>query len=415
MNKKRTRSAGRKPAVATDHLPGAPQGEASDMAGLMAQPDPIRPDDGRSRLFVEMRAAEIADEPVELELFAASDLPPVSQATVEAEPEPAAATEVETMAVPVEAAPTRATTFVMPASGPLGSRLRATREARGLTTSQVAQKLRIPAAKVAEMESEGFGQQDVSVFMRGYLKSYARLLELPPVIVTSALAQFDAHMPALVATQTVSRSHYLASRYGNSLVYIVLTAVVVVPLLWMARQGSLSSYGIPRMESLDTAASMVTAPVSSAGVESSVVEVGSQTQQEPIRNAEAATSFASDDPNWVETPPQPVRATMMSPMPAVESPVAAPATAPVSEGMQSIVLTLTQPSWVELKGADGRRIESALLPEGTRREYQVEGEGSLRIGNTRGATLEIDGAQVQLAPYTVGNVAHLKLGDQQPR
>jgi cytoskeleton protein RodZ len=178
----------------------------------------------------------------------------------------------------------------------------------------------------------------------------------------------------------------------------------------MARQGSLSSYGIPKMESLDTAASMVTAPVPTANVEPAGTEGGSRTSQEPAQQADAAATFAGGDASWVETPPQPVRAAM-TPMPAAEPAPAPAAPAQLPAGLQSIVLTLTQPSWVELKRADGSRIESALLPEGTRREYQVEGQGSLRIGNTRGATLEIDGAQVPLAPYTVGNVAQVKLGD----
>ena len=56
-----------------------------------------------------------------------------------------------------------------------------------------------------------------------------------------------------------------------------------------------------------------------------------------------------------------------------------------------------------------------LAPSGDRSLVAADdGQGSLRIGNTRGATLEIDGAQVPLAHYTVGNVAHVKLGDQQP-
>ena len=385
MNNKRTRPGSRKPGQAAHGSAPVQAGDVARESGeLGQQPDLIPHDATASRLFVELDSADLGSE---LEVQARA---PVHRQR----PAEDADELIRLAAAPLPpAAP-------FPATGPLGSRLRAAREARGLSTADVAQRLRIPPAKVVEMEAEGFGQQEVSVFMRGYLKSYARLLELPPVIVASALAQFDAAMPALVATQTVSRSHYLASRYGNSLVYIVLTAVVVVPLLWMARQGSLSSYGIPRMESLDTSASMVSAPVTRGFADvDGAAPAASGSVELPASSSAAANAVAPAPEPVVESPPQPVRAAM-TPMPGL---------APV-EG-QRVVLTLTQPSWVEINGADGARIEYALLPEGTRREYQVAGNATLRIGNTRGASLEIDGTSVPLAPHTVANVALVKLGD----
>lgn len=383
MNTKRTRPGSRKPRPAAHETAPVQAGDgAREPAELELQPDLIPPDVTASRLFVELDSGEPGSG---LEA-------PVHRHR--------AAEDAEEL-IRLAAAPEPAPLAPFPVSGPLGSRLRAAREARGLSAADVAQRLRIPAAKVVEMEAEGFGQKDVSVFMRGYLKSYARLLELPPVIVASALAQFDAAMPALVATQTVSRSHYLASRYGNSLVYIVLTAVVVVPLLWMARQGSLSSYGIPRMESLDTSASMVSEPVTRGFGEADSADAAAATGTPmlPAASSEAAKTAAPAQFNVVESPPQPVRAAM-TPMPGL-----APAAG------QRVVLTLTQPSWVEIIGSDGTRIEYGLLPEGTRREYQVAGNAMLRIGNTRGASLDIDGAPVSLAPHTVANVAHVQLGD----
>jgi cytoskeleton protein RodZ len=81
---------------------------------------------------------------------------------------------------------------------------------------------------------------------------------------------------------------------------------------------------------------------------------------------------------------------------------------------QRVALHLAEASWVELIGADGSRIEYSMLPAGTAREYQVAGKASLRIGNTRGASLVIDGSPLDLAPFSHANVARVALGEGTP-
>jgi cytoskeleton protein RodZ len=80
-----------------------------------------------------------------------------------------------------------------------------------------------------------------------------------------------------------------------------------------------------------------------------------------------------------------------------------------------VVLSLEEPSWVEIIGQDGRRIERALLPAGAVREYQVSGRADMQIGNTRGARLQVDGSDVDLVPHTRANVARLVVGADSAR
>jgi cytoskeleton protein RodZ len=93
----------------------------------------------------------------------------------------------------------------------------------------------------------------------------------------------------------------------------------------------------------------------------------------------------------------------MTPMP---EPVAAAGDA------RQVTLKLTQASWVEFIGSDGRRLEFALLPAGTSRDYQLAGKADLRIGNVRGATLSVDGRAVDLGQFARGNIAQVTIGDE---
>ena len=287
----------------------------------------------------------------------------------------------------------------------LGARLRNAREAMGLGLDQASRALRIPTARLAEIERDHFDAIGAPVYLRGYLRSYARLVGLPEVVVTAALEGATVAPPALVATQTVSRSHYFTSRYGSLVVYGVLTAVFVVPLLWAARQGALlpearaplASLDAGSVETVSTPASVPLATSAPQDMQASDDFVGP-----PAPESVAEVSAAPE-------PPRPVMAAM-APMPArvTQDPVPA-------AGIRRVTLSLMQESWVEVLRGDGTRVEYGLVPGGTERSYDLAGGGSLRIGNTRGATLSIDGERVDLAPYTRANVARIAIPENPAR
>jgi transcriptional regulator with XRE-family HTH domain len=63
--------------------------------------------------------------------------------------------------------------------GTLGSYLRAAREARGLDLRDAAQQTRISISYLKAIEAEDFSKLPGEVFVRGFLKNYARFLGLP--------------------------------------------------------------------------------------------------------------------------------------------------------------------------------------------------------------------------------------------
>ena len=321
---------------------------------------------------------------------------PVVEAAPIPAPEPIVASEVPEFA----SAPS-----VVHTEGPsLGARMKRSREAQGLAVEHVARQLRIPAARIVELEADAYDRISAPIYLRGYLKSYARLLGMPEVVVTHALDSLRKHdQPALVATQTVSRSRYMASRYGTPLVYAVVTAVVIVPVLWAAYEGSLLPAAKPRLEPLDTAGLEIARPVAPA-----IVEAPAGASDALAGPPEAAFA-AVPEPVAEERRPVMAAMTPMPSTPAYAEPAPAPAPAASTQGQQ-VVLTLEQASWVELIDATGKRIEYGLLPAGTTRTYTIAGTANLRIGNTRGAKLTIDGQATDLAPHTRSNVARVVIG-----
>src|SRR5690606_39323578 len=58
-----------------------------------------------------------------------------------------------------------------------GERLRKAREAAGLDVAEVARRLKMPVRVVQSLENEDWEGLDAPVFVRGQLRSYARLLD----------------------------------------------------------------------------------------------------------------------------------------------------------------------------------------------------------------------------------------------
>src|SRR4029079_163523 len=79
-----------------------------------------------------------------------------------------------------------------------GGRLKSAREAAGLSLDQVAQQLKLAPRQVRALEDEDFAQLPGRTFARGFVRNYARLLNLDGDHLLSMLPD-AAHAPALEA------------------------------------------------------------------------------------------------------------------------------------------------------------------------------------------------------------------------
>lgn len=272
---------------------------------------------------------------------------------------------------------------------PLGLRLRRAREALGLPLAEAAEKLRLKTATVEAMEREDFDALGATVYVRGYFNSYARLLGLPTVIVEGAFRRNEAPPPPeLRTTARVSHSRYLFDRYAKRAVYVVITASIVGPIIFLATSNQLPRPGAT-LTPLD-------APVSSI----------------------AAVSVPSVDATQFG-PPAPAAA----PRSAAENPVVASLTpfyqpqaerppAPAVGAERGLVLQFTGDSWVEVIGHDGQRLAYGLMPSGTVREFADGSVAKVSLGNAEAVQVRVNGEAADLAAFRRANVARFTVSSQ---
>src|SRR5579872_1499045 len=72
-----------------------------------------------------------------------------------------------------------------------GAYLKTARETMRLTVKEAAARLHLPPNTIEIMESENYLQGPPTIFLRGYLRSYARLLNISDSEVNKAIAQLE--------------------------------------------------------------------------------------------------------------------------------------------------------------------------------------------------------------------------------
>lgn len=293
---------------------------------------------------------------------------------------------------------------------PFGQRLRAAREKRGWSRADVGTRLRLPAQLIARLEGDDYAGLTEGVFLRGYLGSYARLVGIP-VELANRVAAANTHAAPLVATGTISRSRYLFERYSVSATYLVLTAIIVVPAVWLATHGGLEQ-NLARTTPLDPPAQIVAAAPAHDTSTSMADAQGAASQSPSGMTADIAAT--PNAPAQVDQ--SPIIASMApftsapSAVPPAPSTRMSPQSASVAGyGAHTLTLKLNEQSWVEITAADGRKLEYGMLAAHSEHAYRSDGPVSVRIGNAQGAEVSADGTTIDLTPYQRSNVATIKV------
>ncbi|MCW0203218.1 helix-turn-helix domain-containing protein [Rhodanobacter thiooxydans] len=280
-----------------------------------------------------------------------------------------------------------------------GSRLHAAREAHGLDLEACAHALRLPVRVLRQLEHDQYDGIDSKIYLASYIRKYGHHLGINEASLQVELDRIKQIEPPLVATGGISHSRFLLDRYATAATYVVLTAVIVVPMIWLGVRGTLD-------RDLSHLAPLDAAPVAQSEAPATHVAA-------PDARVAAA---APQNPPKAEAPQaqeQPLLASM-APFPNLDNaslpPVKPVAPAASSEaGSHSLSLSLSASSWVEVTRADGTRLEYGLLPAGSNKSYRSDQPLDVRIGNASGAQVSIDGSAIGLDDFRHANVAHFRL------
>jgi cytoskeleton protein RodZ len=280
--------------------------------------------------------------------------------------------------------------------------LKATRIAQNLSLSEVARQLRLTERQVEALETGAFDRLPGPVFVRGFIRNYARLLKLDPDQVLSSMcaelprAEGMLRMPRSENVPFPSPAVHRSPRY-LLLVLLVAAALGAYEFYW-GEPGS-----PPTVKSGPVAGSVAPAaqPVS---VRPAAAPSGNTANLAPVAAEGPAPAFSVPAKPESEAPsPKDAPASTAG---SGGNPPASPAAVPQTAALH---FTFEMDSWVEIRDRDGRTIFSRLNPAGTEQSVTGMPPFTLTVGNARGVRLTYNDRPIDLAPYTKVSVARLTL------
>ena len=166
---------------------------------------------------------------------------------------------------------------VSPSADPasFGRQLEAAREARGLSIEMCADRLRLPVRVLRELERDEHQGIDSKIYLGSYISKYGRYLGISDALIQREMDRIKHEEPPLVATGGISHSRFLLDRYATAATYVVLTAVIVVPMIWLGVRGTMDR-SLTHLAPLDAApVAQQDAPVSGSSVVASATSARS--------------------------------------------------------------------------------------------------------------------------------------------
>lgn len=322
-----------------------------------------------------------------------------------------------------------------------GETLRKARESKNLAQVDVAQQLNLTLRALTQVEAGAFDKLPGHTFARGYIRAYAKLLELDQ---DRLVADFDAYTgtdsagSSVHALGRIEEPKHLAQSLLRFVSVGLLLALLAVSFFWWQEQSTRddseaavsralehveveSADGTTEIHPLDEPEDQAVAD-GQALITESVDEAESQlaAAAETTTPVAEVPSASTSQPAPVVVPTAapvapvavaaaaPVSAALPNAAPLVDAPVAAPVQAAAGQALVSIKFTAN--CWTQLTDANGKVLFSALKRTGESLELAGKPPLELRLGFARGAQVSYNGQAVDVAPYTSGETARMKLG-----
>lgn len=304
---------------------------------------------------------------------------------------------------------------------PIGARLKAAREARGLGLGEVADRLKLSLRQLEAIEADNFSALPGATFVRGFVRNYARFLELDP---EPLLRDLEASYPssaggvANLANEPAPRTELNeVTRFRTVWLGVVLVGVVVAGLSWWmvgakahrneaAQEPPAENHLAPMLTEASGAAAF--APAASVPVAKAPVQASAPVAAASAPAAVASKPMASSAPAVAVKPV--VAAVPAKPAVAAQtaSAPAAGAKAPAA-GAASARIVAKGATWVEVNDANGQHLAYQLLPEGQEKTVSGTPPFKVKLGNATQVELYFNGKPVDFSSKIKGTTARLEL------
>ena len=266
-------------------------------------------------------------------------------------------------------------------------RLSRARQAQNLSTAEVARRLKLSVWQVEALESGQYQQLPGPVFVRGFIRNYARMLHLDPEELVQSVTGLVPEAPQHLEGSQARDIPFPAAGARRWPRYAVGAAVIVVLL------AVYEFYFNEERAGKETPAAPVAA-------------VAPQQDERPAVPAKTAREAVAKPPA--------AAAAVAAQSPATTTAAAPAGAAPIRERVahpddRELRFVFDEESWVEIRDRNDQTIFSQLNRAGTTRRVVGLPPLHVVVGNAQGVRMSYAGREVDLKRHTKIDVARLTL------
>ena len=322
----------------------------------------------------------------------------------------------------------------------VGQALREARERQGLSVNDVANRIKFAPKQIEWLEADDYVRLPEAAFVRGFVRSYARLLGIDSVSLLTALptSHLQPSSKHEVTSVNIPLPSTLHSRRHNVL-WLAAALVIAVSLAIFERMSSRTTNQAGTEENTKTTVQELVLPAGSAVNESSPMAEQTENASNQARQVAEPVVTSQKLPLEEPTPANKVQQKTVELTPPVSTlkPVV-PAHAerkvststnvpPASNGNESVLvekakanaestaaehslrLEFDEDAWTEIKDGNDKVLISRMHTAGSL--VRVTGKAPLLvvIGNAHAVRLFDNGKKINLERFTTAEVARVKL------
>lgn len=321
-----------------------------------------------------------------------------------------------------------------------GETLRQARESNGWSLAEVALKLNLTTTSLGNLEAGAFDKLPGHTFARGYIRAYAKLLGIDQTVLVQEFDQFtgtDSQGSNVHGLGRIEEPVRVSHTILRIVSLLLLIAVIGGGFVWWQDQTSQrgkdvasnamehveveSADGTTQIHPLDEPEDQAvvqaqTAPEGQANPDLQAGQPAAEASADPAATAGAQVPAAPAAPiasthTPAHTPAVPAQVPATTAPVAPAAPAAAAPTAPVLvAGDGRVQITYVADCWTQVTDGNGKVLFSGLKRKGDTLDQGGKPPLTLRLGFARGAQVAYNGQPVDVAPFTSGETARLKLG-----
>lgn len=323
-----------------------------------------------------------------------------------------------------------------------GETLRQARESNGWSLAEVALKLNLTVASLGNLEAGAFDKLPGHTFARGYIRAYAKLLGMDQTVLVQQFDQYtgsDAQGSNVHSLGRIEEPVRVSHTILRIVSLLLLIAVIGGGFVWWQDQASLRNKepvvmnpehvevegadGTTQIHPLDEPEDQAVVEGQAEG-ETALALPQSPDAADAQAGAEPAVPApAPAAPNTGSAPLATAPAAPSTPAPTVAAPAthaaptapvapaapAVPTPAPIA-GEGQVQIQFVADCWTQITDGNGKVLFSGLKRKGDSTAVNGKPPFAVRLGYARGAQVSYNGQPVDIAPFTSGETARLKLG-----